>query len=980
MSLPSSMKVYEGRAIAAPMVRVSCLSYRILCNKHGAGGCFTEELVALKLKKSIREVVTFPVPLTLLPTGFRLLADDVEKAIIGAATPESIYTAGAGAAGAVEEGGDTAITLRRLPRAHEANEDEDDDVGCAMTRNSRTAASSTVTSIYLFPPEEDPFGEEDDTAAAGSSAEDDKKNKQPKRFDAIGDTTCGAYDLIPAILTACDETADTFSHAEAASDAPPTAEIRRAIAAFRNFFGIPLNQSDDSSSTSAVATTVSAEALVAFLSGFNIEVNAAAADPSATTTDKKPLHFLPPSSIIAHVKAVEFVQYDGFKKGYRRATAASFLPKSIVNPFPEGDSRPECERWGSVFFDSASANGVLLPRHNDLRCAQVICQLGASNPTDAAESAAVIAGEVDGIDVNMGCPKAFSIQNGMGAALMKVPLMAGRILRAIHDAVNNNSALEERRALWRLVLRNVSPATTVASGGAHGEEGECGGRLACKEGIVVPISFKTRIFGTTEESVKHLTTVVASALRQHAEKRQRDEEGKQGGRATIAEIPCPLHAITLHARTRPQRSETDPLSEQAQEIMSIMRNVHGALITSTRTAAAPAEAEAKVVVVGNVAEGADACGGAADATASGNGKGCEANKKNPQDDIQHTKPHHPPNYVEDEGEDIAPLMSPSAPSSTSADGVIVPLSKHINEMTFIFNGSVAANAVASVPAPTFAGALLGRSAMWDPSVFSDYKFVPRCAFACVGDDGQQLPTSAAVGATSRPVAVTALPHIAFHELLAWAIPLNWGLPTEWLSMRKKITDLERHSLGQLGRVFVDVIRYFASYRKNTMYLKYYFTRTFSEFPIGKFTFREIEFLLLRDEDIVIPEGCEDPAAERDRILSEHATYVSKLNKNVRGHAIAFTAIQSPNTWSDFYVALKRFEACHWGTIKERNRDAPPATYSPAIHGTDSVPAAQPFEATEILAKMSDADRFIFSVMQRGDEVISEIPKTAFLRK
>ncbi|CAB3408625.1 unnamed protein product [Caenorhabditis bovis] len=50
---------------------------------------------------------------------------------------------------------------------------------------------------------------------------------------------------------------------------------------------------------------------------------------------------------------------------------------------------------------------------------KVILQIGTNNGESAAKVAKLIGNDVAGIDVNMGCPKPFSIHSGMGAALLK---------------------------------------------------------------------------------------------------------------------------------------------------------------------------------------------------------------------------------------------------------------------------------------------------------------------------------------------------------------------------------------------------------------------------------------------------------------------------------------------------------------------------------------------------------------------------------
>jgi tRNA-dihydrouridine synthase 2 len=52
---------------------------------------------------------------------------------------------------------------------------------------------------------------------------------------------------------------------------------------------------------------------------------------------------------------------------------------------------------------------------------RLIFQLGSSDPILAREALKVIEGDVGGVGLNCGCPKAFSLQGGMGAALLKDP-------------------------------------------------------------------------------------------------------------------------------------------------------------------------------------------------------------------------------------------------------------------------------------------------------------------------------------------------------------------------------------------------------------------------------------------------------------------------------------------------------------------------------------------------------------------------------
>ncbi|KYM94681.1 PREDICTED: tRNA-dihydrouridine(20) synthase [NAD(P)+]-like [Cyphomyrmex costatus] len=65
----------------------------------------------------------------------------------------------------------------------------------------------------------------------------------------------------------------------------------------------------------------------------------------------------------------------------------------------------------------------------------VVLQIGTSDPVRAAEVARMVENDVAGIDVNMGCPKKFSILGGMGASLLREPQKAIDILRKLIETV-----------------------------------------------------------------------------------------------------------------------------------------------------------------------------------------------------------------------------------------------------------------------------------------------------------------------------------------------------------------------------------------------------------------------------------------------------------------------------------------------------------------------------------------------------------------
>ena len=66
---------------------------------------------------------------------------------------------------------------------------------------------------------------------------------------------------------------------------------------------------------------------------------------------------------------------------------------------------------------------------------KLICQLGTGEPELALKAAKLVYRDVDGIDINMGCPKKFSVSGGMGSALLSDPTRAAKIIRTLRDNI-----------------------------------------------------------------------------------------------------------------------------------------------------------------------------------------------------------------------------------------------------------------------------------------------------------------------------------------------------------------------------------------------------------------------------------------------------------------------------------------------------------------------------------------------------------------
>lgn len=81
--------------------------------------------------------------------------------------------------------------------------------------------------------------------------------------------------------------------------------------------------------------------------------------------------------------------------------------------------------------------GVVFRTVPELERGKLIFQIGTSTSSLAVKAALKVIQDVDGIDVNAGCPKHFSIHSGMGAALLKTPEKLCSILTELVAKVGN---------------------------------------------------------------------------------------------------------------------------------------------------------------------------------------------------------------------------------------------------------------------------------------------------------------------------------------------------------------------------------------------------------------------------------------------------------------------------------------------------------------------------------------------------------------
>ena len=76
---------------------------------------------------------------------------------------------------------------------------------------------------------------------------------------------------------------------------------------------------------------------------------------------------------------------------------------------------------GTVEFIVPGAERPMLQVHKSREKDRLVIQLGTADGERALKAARLVENDVAGIDINMGCPKKFSIQGGMGSALLDHP-------------------------------------------------------------------------------------------------------------------------------------------------------------------------------------------------------------------------------------------------------------------------------------------------------------------------------------------------------------------------------------------------------------------------------------------------------------------------------------------------------------------------------------------------------------------------------
>ncbi|XP_020593301.1 tRNA-dihydrouridine(20) synthase [NAD(P)+]-like [Phalaenopsis equestris] len=101
----------------------------------------------------------------------------------------------------------------------------------------------------------------------------------------------------------------------------------------------------------------------------------------------------------------------------------------------------KCERRvndyiGTIdFVDKGTGDVVFRTCHEERN--RIVFQMGTSDAVRALAAAELVSEDVAAIDINMGCPRSFSVSGGMGAALLSKPELVHDILATLRRNLNS---------------------------------------------------------------------------------------------------------------------------------------------------------------------------------------------------------------------------------------------------------------------------------------------------------------------------------------------------------------------------------------------------------------------------------------------------------------------------------------------------------------------------------------------------------------
>ena len=97
---------------------------------------------------------------------------------------------------------------------------------------------------------------------------------------------------------------------------------------------------------------------------------------------------------------------------------------------------------------------------------KLVCQIGTGEPELALPAVLHVKRDVDAFDINMGCPRKFSVSGGMGSALLEDPDRACRIVKTLRDNLKEHPVSCKIR-LRKKTQQTLDLVTGLVNAGAH---------------------------------------------------------------------------------------------------------------------------------------------------------------------------------------------------------------------------------------------------------------------------------------------------------------------------------------------------------------------------------------------------------------------------------------------------------------------------------------------------------------------------------
>lgn len=100
---------------------------------------------------------------------------------------------------------------------------------------------------------------------------------------------------------------------------------------------------------------------------------------------------------------------------------------------PSAPYSPEVEKTGCIYYERNGHDSLIT---HPVEKSRLTLQLGTADPETALQAALVARQDISAVDVNCGCPQRFSLQGGMGAALLQDPDRLVKILRTLVEGLD----------------------------------------------------------------------------------------------------------------------------------------------------------------------------------------------------------------------------------------------------------------------------------------------------------------------------------------------------------------------------------------------------------------------------------------------------------------------------------------------------------------------------------------------------------------